>query len=336
MNELAIFRCDASPQIGAGHASRCLALAEAFEEAGHDILFATNPEAATTFPALRKHRIESGSFSTRDQPSWLRKLAEGSRASLVIDLREADESYESQCKAWTHKLAVIADFPDRKHNCDLIADQTIGRAPGEYAPLVPTYCKVMTGKDNALIGRAFTTLRSEAKKRRAAAPAKSMLVAFGATDPFNHLGRVLPPLVETAPELKIVIAAGSRPLDDVRRTIENREGSISVIRNAEDMPRAILEADLAVGLAGASAWERCVLGLPSALFIPSSYYRLATERLADSGAAAIAGGDDFDPVQACRKIFGLAQDGAALARMSAQAFELCDGNGATRIVNALR
>jgi UDP-2,4-diacetamido-2,4,6-trideoxy-beta-L-altropyranose hydrolase len=336
MKELAIFRCDASPEIGAGHAARCLALAEAFAESGTDILFATNREAPETFPALAKHRLEVVPPSLADEPAWLRKLAEDSHTSLVIDLPRASMNYESRCRSWAYKVAVIADFPDRKFDCDLIVDQTIGRMASEYTPLVPANCTPLTGAQYALVGKSFRTLRGEAQTRRKAAPAKHLLLAFGATDPFNYLGRLLPALVHAVPELKIAIAAGSRSLDDVRATVDSHADRLSVVRKAEDMPRAILEADLAVGLAGASAWERCVLGLPAALFIPSDYYRLATERLAATEAVAVIGGDDFDPAQASRKIAALAQDGAKLARMSTKAFEICDGNGAARVVEALR
>jgi UDP-2,4-diacetamido-2,4,6-trideoxy-beta-L-altropyranose hydrolase len=336
MKKLAIFRCDASPAIGAGHAARCLALADAFAESGADILFATNGEAEATFPALAKHRLEVVPRDLTDEPAWLRNLAEDLRASLVIDLPRASTNYESQCRSWAYKVAVIADFPDRKFDCDIVVDQTIGRMASEYTPLVPANCTPLTGAQYALVGKSFRALRGEAGKRRKEAAAQRLLIAFGATDPFNYLGRLLPALVQTAPELKIVIAAGSRPLRDVNALCEMHADRIFVLHTAEEMPRALLDADLAVGLAGTSAWERCLLGLPAALFIPSHYYRLATEGLAASGAAVIIGGNNFDATEATEEITKLAADGAALARMSEKAFALCDGEGASRIVNALR
>lgn len=336
MKDLAIFRCDASPEIGAGHAARCLALADAFADAGSEVLFAVNAAARETFPALKRFRTEIVPAGKTDEPQWLGELADGKNASLVLDLRETSEEYEAACKRWTKKLAIIADFPDRRHDCDVLIDQTIGREAREYASLVPENCKILTGAQFALVGRPFAGLRGEAQQRRKGVPAKRILLTFGATDPFNYLGRLLPALIEHASGLKIDIAAGSRPLDDVQVTIERQVGAISVLRDAEEMPQALLAADLAVGLAGTSAWERCVLGLPSALFIPSDYYRLATERLAATGAVTVIGGNDFEPADMARKIVELTRDAAKLAQMSARAFTLCDGKGAARIVNALR
>lgn len=333
---LAVFRCDASPAIGAGHAARCLALADAFAEAGYEILFATNREAPDTFPALRRCRLEIAPAMRADEPQWLGSLAEDKRVTLILDLRETPLEFLKECRKRAHKLVVIADFPDRIYDCDILVDQTIGRTASEYASLVPASCKVLTGAQYALVGKPFLALRGEAQRRRKAEPARRLLLSFGATDPFNYLGRLLPSLVEAAPGLKIGIAAGARKLDDVNSIIEREAGRISVLRSADEMPRALLDADLAVGLAGASAWERCVLGLPAVLFVPSDYYRLATGRLAASGAAAVMGDDQFDADATAYRITTLANDGARLAQMSLKAFALCDGAGAARIVNALR
>lgn len=332
---LAVFRCDASPAIGAGHAARCLALADAFAEAGCEILFATNREAPDTFPALRRHRLEIAPAMRAGELQWLGSLVEDKRATLILDLRETPLEYLTECRKRAHKLVVIADFPDRMYDCDILVDQTVGRTASEYASLVPANCKVLPGAQYALVGKSFLALRAEAGKRRDSSPAKNVLLAFGATDPFNFLGRLLPALIEHAPRLRFTIAASSRPLDDVRSLCEKYAARVSVLHSAENMPRAVLEAGLAVGLAGASAWERCALGLPSALFVPSGYYRLATERLAATGAAVLIGENSFDAQEAACEIAGLAANGARLARMSREAFVLCDGGGAQRIVNAL-
>jgi UDP-2,4-diacetamido-2,4,6-trideoxy-beta-L-altropyranose hydrolase len=335
MKKLAIFRCDASPAIGAGHAARCLALADAFADAGYEILFALRKGSLDTAPDLTRYdhaELDGGEAEELDR---LGILLTGKNSIFVLDHRERGAAYETVCRKFASRIVTITDFPDAKHDCDVLVDQTIGRDAEEYASLVPANCKALTGAQHALVGKSFLSRRGEAEERRRNNPGQRVLLAFGATDPFNYLGRLLPSLMEQTPDLSFTIAAGSRPLDDVKALCETHTDRISVVRAAKDMPRAILEADLAVGLAGTSAWERCVLGVPAALFIPSDYYRLATERLAATGAGAIVGSNDFDPAQASRKIVELAKSEATLAQMSARALALCDGEGASRIVNAL-
>ncbi|MBK8008145.1 MAG: UDP-2,4-diacetamido-2,4,6-trideoxy-beta-L-altropyranose hydrolase [Rhizobiales bacterium] len=330
-----VFRCDASSTLGAGHVARCLALADAFAHADYKILFVTRKGSVNAAPNLTRYNYVEIEGNEAVELDRLGSLADANDTTLVLDHRERHINYEKACRRFASRILVITDFPDRPHDCDALVDQTIGRQASEYVAQVPKTSTVLTGSQYALVGKSFVSLRDQAKSRRKAGPAQRILLTFGATDPFNYLGRLLPALLEHARGLKIDIAAGSRPLDDIKAVCDAHANRISVLRAPNEMPGAILETDLAVGLAGASAWERCVLGLPSALFIPSDYHLLATERLAATGAAQVVGGNDFEPAHAVRRIVTLAQDEALLTRMSDRAFALCDGNGAARIVNAV-
>ncbi|HRQ61257.1 MAG TPA: hypothetical protein PLO23_07095, partial [Alphaproteobacteria bacterium] len=52
MSFKAVFRCDASRDIGSGHVYRCMALADELQKRGWDIAFAATPESANIVPAL--------------------------------------------------------------------------------------------------------------------------------------------------------------------------------------------------------------------------------------------------------------------------------------------
>ena len=57
----ALFRCDASPAVGAGHVTRCLAFAEFLAETGWHVAFAVGAGTAATVPA-----IVAGGFSVHE------------------------------------------------------------------------------------------------------------------------------------------------------------------------------------------------------------------------------------------------------------------------------
>ena len=54
---LAIFRADASAQIGAGHITRCLALADILRDAGWRCVFASSLGTVETLPDIRRHAV---------------------------------------------------------------------------------------------------------------------------------------------------------------------------------------------------------------------------------------------------------------------------------------
>jgi spore coat polysaccharide biosynthesis predicted glycosyltransferase SpsG len=105
---------------------------------------------------------------------------------------------------------------------------------------------------------------------------------------------------------------------------------VTLHHTVADMGSLMLAADLAVGLAGTSGSERCTLGLPSALLVPSEHYREISARFAGAGACEIVGHEVFEDADAIAKILALAADRARLTRMIAAAFSLCDGLGPSR------
>jgi UDP-2,4-diacetamido-2,4,6-trideoxy-beta-L-altropyranose hydrolase len=316
--------------------ARCLALADAFADRGYDILFAVGKDTTATIPALARYRFECIESGTEDELQKIKELATESDTWLVLDHRARGTAYETGARQWARRVITLSDFPDRPHDCDALIDQTIGRRVEEYAGRVPQSCKLMTGAEYALVGKQFTARRDEGiRRRKQTTPAKHLLLSFGATDPFEYVSRLLPALLSET-HFEIVIAAGGQPLDVLEDLAQAERARVSILRAANDMPGAIIAADLAVGLAGASAWERCTLGLPSAMFIPSDYYRLVTTRMVEAGAATLVGENNFNPRETAKIIAGIAADRASLVNMSQAAFALCDGQGAGRAIAALR
>jgi spore coat polysaccharide biosynthesis predicted glycosyltransferase SpsG len=91
------------------------------------------------------------------------------------------------------------------------------------------------------------------------------------------------------------------------------------------------DADLAVGAAGTSAWERCCMGLPSVTIVLAGNQRGVAAALGETGASAIIS----DPSEAGATVERLVGDPERLAAMSAAASGVTDGAGASRIADEL-
>ena len=104
---------------------------------------------------------------------------------------------KSACRAWAKHILAIADFADRRHDCDLLLDQTIGRKSEAdralHEPFVPGHCALLLGLEYALVRDQFTRRRTEAKELRDRThEARRVLMSFGGTDAFGLTPRILP------------------------------------------------------------------------------------------------------------------------------------------------
>ena len=110
--------------------------------------------------------------------------------------------------------------------------------------------------------------------------------------------------------------------------LAERHANITVHIDSADLCALMVEADLAVGAAGSTSWERCCLGLPTVLLVLAENQQDGAAALAASGSAMLS------PTASPEGITILTADIAAsprrLAEMAAAAGRLTDGQGLRR------
>lgn len=124
-------------------------------------------------------------------------------------------------------------------------------------------------------------------------------------------------------------------IDEVIEQAELMRLDTRVVVNANNMAELMSRADLAIGAAGGSAWERCCLGLPSLLVVMADNQRPGAEALERAGASLSLGWPDAIEEtlpRAMREVFAPGR----LFEMSQNSAAICDGLGVQRVVEALR
>jgi len=335
---LAVFRVDASTDMGTGHVVRCLTLADALSEAGWRCAFACRPGTVEAVPSLTSadHFLLELDGAEAAEPQILARRWPHGVELLVVDHYGLDAAFTRACRPWARRILVVDDLAERRHDCEILLDQTLGRSEGDYRHLVPGSCRLLLGPQYALLRPQFAAARREALARRAAAkPVRRILVSFGGTDPSDATSLALRALAESRldVEVDVVLGRAAAHLAAVSALAARLPQRTAVHVGVADMAALMRDGDLAIAAAGTSAWERCCLGLASIVIPVAGNQQANAAALTAAGAARVLPGTAaVDPAAIARALERLSEDGDARAAMSAAAAGACDGLGARRLV----
>ena len=330
---IAAFRVNAGPEIGGGHLVRCLALADELDRCGWQCVFVVNHEAVDTVSTLARRPYLCVTSCDPKDPGvdHLPNLRPGQIDLAVLDGYAFTASTEHRWRSAAERILVIDDLANREHICDVLLDQTLGRVAADYDGLVPDGCRLLLGSCYALIRPEFGRARRQSLKRLAESPHRRVLVSAGATDHDNATALVLRGLADVACDsIEVIIGSACPHLDSIVQKGTELGARISV--SPEDMTEPMLRADLAIGAAGTTSWERCCLGLPTILLVVADNQSLIAEQLTCQEAAINLGNlADISFRRIADASAALLDDPSRLQDMSHAAASICDGLGVARV-----
>ncbi len=327
-----LFIANAGPDVGGGHVMRSLTLARALIDRGAACAFLAPPEVAAVLDAFGPDvpREEATSVDAEH----LADAATGVQFDAVVFDHYGLARAEHEAVAHGRPTLVIDDLANRPLAADLVVDSGPARVAADYA-FFADQARLLLGPDYAPVRPEFAALREEALSRRGG-PVGRVLVALGLTDVGRITARVVDHLRQRNGQvaLDIVLGGAAGSLPGLRR-VAAHDPRITLHVDTPDMAALTAAADVAIGAAGSTTWERCVLGLPSALLILADNQRPAALALATRDAALVVDAQDADfEAVLDRAIVRLLSDGATRARLSAASAEVCDGLGAGRVADA--
>jgi len=165
-----VFRVDASVEVGFGHLSRCINLAEVLRSRGIEVLFVCRDDEAKSFRALEDRLFptvllpmlsDGEPVNQKEDAQQIIQVLQGKRPEwLIVDSYSLSKDWEQLLRPHVAKIAVIEDLPDREHDCDLLLDQNYSeRSAASFEKSVPNTCELLLGPRFALIGEQFRRLR---------------------------------------------------------------------------------------------------------------------------------------------------------------------------------
>jgi spore coat polysaccharide biosynthesis predicted glycosyltransferase SpsG len=159
-----VFRADAGAEIGTGHIMRCLALAQAWHDAGGSSIFAS----VTCPPGLADRlRCEGSALETiaaepgsgEDAEQTARVAAREAADWLVLDGYRFDDAFEDSIRTGGARVCAFDDYGHALHSAaDLIVNQNEYARAEEYGG--------RGASDRLLLGSRYAALRREFRRYR--------------------------------------------------------------------------------------------------------------------------------------------------------------------------
>lgn len=339
-----LIRADAGPQIGSGHVMRCHALAQALHKSGYA------PQLLSrNLPGNLAKRWDDSGFLTHAMAPSLTEAQDAEvthdlvqqmqAAAVIVDHYSLGAEWEARIQSLAVPVLAIDDLPDRTHVADLVLDQNLRQqvARGENG-LASNVTSELFGPRYALLRPEFSQARQSL--RRDYQQMRRVLINLGGFDPQGYTWSIVQALEQVLGDdiiRDVVVGIESAGLEALHGWAEANPQRKLLTIQAADMHQRMLQADLAIGAGGSSAWERCCLGLPTITVVLADNQQAVVQAAAQAGVL-IDGGDlrkaDW-PQILIPAVHRYAGDAALRAEVGKTGMAAVDGAGANRVVEAL-
>ena len=355
-----VVRADASLTMGSGHIMRCLTLADGLKQQGHHISFICRQHdghladligqkgfavqllaKSKTADFIKQHaHSEWLGASESDDFAECKPILQALKPDwLIIDHYAIGKNWEQQAKRLLPNLKILAidDLADRTHDCEILLDQNFGRKNEDYQPLVPSDCQRLLGTRYTLLRDEFASWRAMSlSRRKSVQQPNNILVNLGGVDNDNVTLKILQSLntfvQQSTQAFNVTVVMGKTAPHIVRIQDFAKQANFPchVIVNANNMAELMANADLAIGAAGSTTWERCCLGLPMVLIVLADNQQVIAKALADKNVVKVVTDMAALDEQLPRLLSEIADNYKKFSRQSAK---LVDGQGAKRVAH---
>lgn len=337
-----LIRADANAEIGIGHVMRCLALAQAWRDAGGSVTFALAAgvkeleprlcsEGAAVVeisgePAGAEDATETSEFCMRHRAKW-----------LVLDGYHFSREYRESVKIGTTRLLLVDDHGERApYNCDVVLNPNPYALDAMYPRRGEQTC-FLVGPHYALLRREFGDFPG--RNHRIATTANRILITFGGSDPHNVTLHVLETLQEISSvrlDITVVVGASNPHLPSLREAVAKSSHVTKLLSNVDNMPEVISHADLAISAGGGTCYELAFMKVPMFLITMAKNHEQSVEAWGRA-KAALAGGwfDTLEEKSLAATLRSLIGDSKLRGELVENASRMVDGRGAQRIVETM-
>ncbi len=337
-----LVRADASASIGTGHWMRCLALSQAWHDAGGAVVLA----AAEGVNALEQRfevdgidivRIGAAIGSLADAAATAGAARDAGAQWVALDGYHFDAAYRARLKdvGGANLLCLDDDGRNADACTDIVLNQNLSAASQRYPRLAPGAQRLL-GPDFVLLRREFGAWRG--KPKAVAVQARRVLVTLGGGDAGAATECVVAGLASLPQaDLEAVVLLPAARTGQ-KATVGAADARIQLIEAVDGVSSLMAWADVAVAAGGTTCLELAFMGLPALLLQLAENQRANVAALEEHAVARALGSvatvTAEDIGRALTELLGSTT--AVRGAMSARGCALVDGHGARRTLSAMR
>ena len=334
-----IIRADANTRMGTGHVMRCIALGQAWQDAGGEVVFVSCCDSTPI-----KQRILAEGFElielaqaypvAEDDLTRTTKVAEENGAIwIVTDGYHFDLEYQKVLRRTGFKLLCVDDYNHLlEYEADILLNQNVGAEEIDYR--CNPECHKLLGTRYVMLRREFRT--QETGTRELPSVGTRVLVTLGGADPYNITLTVIQNLQQLdIPNLhvKVLVGPANPHIESLRQVTTSVTLKCELISAVRNMPELMDWADFSISAAGSTCWELCRMGAPFGSIVVAENQKGVSAGLDRNKIAPSLG--DMDLIDASRMretVKGLLYNSSERQRMRDAGFRFVDGFGLDRIL----
>lgn len=338
-----VVRTECNAKVGAGHATRCLAIAEAWMQRGGKVFFLTSCRSSI----LEQEQIEDKlsveslevTVNLEDDVKKTLSYIEGVNADwVVLDGYDFSSSYQKALKKRRGSLLVLDDFVQADHYyADLVLNQSAQITEEMYSNREP-YTEYLIGTRYVLLREGFRKWR---KKQPESTSVKNILVTFGCSgDAGDLVFKVLKAIqqVKDHKDLNIVVVQGGqmRISDQCYVLMEEMECFIELRNYVKNMPELMNWADVAFSAGGVTLMELVFIGVPTIVVQTADNQRYNIETLQRQDAVCGMGSGEIISMAGLTEAFlKVSRSSEQRKKMMVRGHLTIDGKGSERVVSVM-
>jgi UDP-2,4-diacetamido-2,4,6-trideoxy-beta-L-altropyranose hydrolase len=266
-----LIRVDASPQMGAGHLMRMLALGQLLSDSGNEVHFATNPCYPPILTYLEKepfhlHYLPQPSQwkQEKDLDALLSLMVSVNPSWVILDGYQFSTDYEQAIKKKGVRLLKVDDLSTQHCVADILLDQNHGAEQMESSMAPDT--KKLAGLKYLLLRREFRNENIKLKSISKQGPFHIIVSLGGGSETTDLLNLKI---VQAFSELKnwngsatVIVGKMGQQSQQLIELAKQATWPIHITGNVENMASEMFKSDIAIVSGGSTMWELLHMKVP--------------------------------------------------------------------------